>query len=144
MRGQDKRNPLLLFVHGGPASPMAPVAWMFQRPLEEYFTVVQYDQQASGKTCVANDTARLGNTIRIAQYMSDVLELTEFLRQKYGKGKVLLVGHSWGTVVGMQAALQRPDLFYAYVGIGQVISTRENEAIILDAKCTANKLSAKL
>ena len=129
VRGQDKRNPLLLFVHGGPASPMAPVAWMFQRPLEEYFTVVQYDQRASGKTYVANDTAQLGNTIRIAQYVSDVLELTEFLRQKYGKVKVLLVGHSWGTVVGMQAALQRPDLFYAYVGIGQVISTRENEAI---------------
>ena len=65
VRGQDRRNPILLFVHGGPASPMAPVAWTFQRPLEEYFTGVYYDQRAAGKTYAANDTTGLGPTIRI-------------------------------------------------------------------------------
>ena len=129
VRGQDKNNPLLLFVHGGPASPMAPVAWLFQRPLEEYFTVVHYDQRAAGKTYAANDTTGLGGTIRIAQYVQDALDLTDFIRKKYGKQKVILVGHSWGTVVGLQAALKRPDLFYAYVGMGQVISTQENERL---------------
>ena len=129
VRGQDKNNPLLLFVHGGPASPMAPVAWLFQRPLEEYFTVVHYDQRAAGKTYAANDTTGLGGTLRIAQYVQDALDLTDFIRKKYGKQKVILVGHSWGTVVGLQAALKRPDLFYAYVGMGQVISTQENERL---------------
>ncbi|MGH8082297.1 MAG: alpha/beta fold hydrolase, partial [Lysobacter sp.] len=50
VRGQDKANPILLFAHGGPASPLIPTAWQFQRPIEEYFTVVNWDQRASGKT----------------------------------------------------------------------------------------------
>ncbi|RPD45637.1 alpha/beta hydrolase [Hymenobacter sediminis] len=129
VRGQDKRNPIILFVHGGPASPMAPVAWMFQRPLEEYFTMVQYDQRASGKTYATNDTTGLAPTIRIEQYVQDAIELAELLRKKYGQPKVILMGHSWGTIVSMHAALKRPDLFYAYVGIGQVINTQDNERV---------------
>ena len=129
VRGQDKGNPIILFVHGGPASPMAPVAWMFQRPLEEYFTVVHYDQRAAGKTYASNDTATLAKTIRVEQYVQDAIELTEVIKRKYGKRKVILVGHSWGTIVGMRAALKRPDLFYAYVGIGQVISAQANEQL---------------
>lgn len=129
VRGQDKRNPIILFVHGGPASPMAPVSWTFQRPLEEYFTVVHYDQRAAGKTYATNDTTGLGPTIRIEQYVQDAIELTELIRKKYGQQKVILMGHSWGTVVSMHAALKRPDLFYAYVGIGQVINTQDNERV---------------
>jgi pimeloyl-ACP methyl ester carboxylesterase len=147
VRGQDKANPLILFVHGGPASPMAPVAWTFQRPLEEYFTVVQYDQRAAGKTYARNDTAGLGKTIRIARYVDDAIELAEALKRKYGQEKVILMGHSWGTVVGMQAALKRPDLFYAYVGIGQVINTRENERLSFEyalAQATKGKNDAAL
>lgn len=129
VRGQDRSNPIILFVHGGPASPMAPVSWTFQRPLEEYFTVVHYDQRAAGKTYAANDTTKLGATLAIAQYVNDAIEVAEFIKKKYGKEKVVLMGHSWGTIVGMKAALKRPDLFYAYVGIGQVINTRDNEEV---------------
>ncbi len=129
VRGQDKSNPVILFVHGGPASPMAPVMWMFQRPIEEFFTVVNYDQRASGKTFMVNDTIALSNTINIGQYVNDAIELTEFIKKKYKKRKVILIGHSWGTIVSMKAALKRPDLFYAYVGIGQVINTKDNERL---------------
>ncbi len=129
VRGQNKDNPIILFVHGGPASPMSPVMWMFQRPIEEYFTVINYDQRASGKTYLANDTITLGNTININQYVNDAIELTEFLKKKYKKKKVILIGHSWGTIVSMNAVLKRPDLFYAYVGIGQVINTKDNERL---------------
>ncbi|HSR65245.1 MAG TPA: alpha/beta hydrolase, partial [Xanthomonadaceae bacterium] len=71
-----------------------------------------------------------------------------YLRKRYGKRKLILVGHSWGTIVGMQAALRRPDLFAAYVGIGQVIDTRENERISYDyavrqAKAHANDAALK-
>ena len=55
VRGQDKNNPVILFVHGGPASPLIPTIWQFQRPLEEYFTIVNYDQRGAGKTF--NETA---------------------------------------------------------------------------------------
>lgn len=132
VRGQHKDNPIILFVHGGPASPMAPVAWTFQRPLEEYFTVIHYDQRGAGRTFTSNDTIGLGKTIRIDQYVNDAVDIARFLTKKYHKKKVILMGHSWGTVVGMKAALQQPDLFYAYIGIGQVINTRVNEKLSFD------------
>jgi pimeloyl-ACP methyl ester carboxylesterase len=129
VRGQDKGNPMILFVHGGPASPITPTMWQFQRPIEEYFTVANYDQRGAGKTYGETDPQAVGDTIRIERYVDDAIEVAEHLRQRYGKKKLVLVGHSWGTIVSMKAALKRPDLFYAYVGIGQVISTRENERI---------------
>jgi pimeloyl-ACP methyl ester carboxylesterase len=129
VRGQDKDKPMILFVHGGPASPITPTMWQFQRPIEEYFTVANYDQRGAGKTYGETDPKTVGETIRIERYVDDAIEVAEHLRQRYGKKKLILMGHSWGSIVGMKAALKRPDLFYAYVGIGQVISTRENERI---------------
>ncbi|MFB6456706.1 alpha/beta fold hydrolase [Chitinophaga sp. Hz27] len=129
VRGQDTANPIILFVHGGPASPLAPVMWTFQRPVEEYFTMVNYDQRAAGKTFLANDTVGLGNTIHISSYIDDAIALTEILLKKYHKRKVILMGHSWGTVVAMGAALKRPDLYYAYIGVGQAINVMDNEAV---------------
>jgi pimeloyl-ACP methyl ester carboxylesterase len=132
VRGQDKANPVILFVHGGPASPIAPTMWTYQRPLEEYFTIVNYDQRGAGKTYLENDPAAVQKTLRIDQYVQDAIDIAQLVKQRYGKRKVILVGHSWGTIVGMKAALKRPDLFYAYVGIGQVINTRENERVSFD------------
>lgn len=129
VRGQDRDNPVILFVHGGPASPLMPTIWEFQRPLEEYFTVVNYDQRGAGKTFLANDPAAVADTLHIDRYIDDAIEVAQYVRKRYHKDKVVLMGHSWGTVVGMGAALERPDLFHAYVGIGQVINVRDNERI---------------
>ena len=129
VRGQDRGNPIILFVHGGPAAPIAPTMWEFQRPIEEYFTVVHWDQRGAGKTWLETDPEKVAPTIRIERYVDDAIEVAKHVRKRYGKRKLILMGHSWGTIVGMGAALKRPDLFYAYVGIGQVISTRENERI---------------
>lgn len=128
-RGQDRANPVILFVHGGPASPMSPSMWMFQRPLEEYFTVVQYDQRGAGRTFLETDPDSIADTLTIERYVDDAIELAERVRERYAKRKLILVGHSWGTVVGMKAALKRPELFHAYVGIGQVINVRDNERL---------------
>jgi len=129
VRGRDRNNPVLLFVHGGPASPAMPVAWTFQRPWEEYFTVVQWDQRAAGKTYQANDPDEVAPTIRIERFVADTLEVIDLLRARYGKRKVILVGHSWGTIIALQAAIERPKWIHAYIGIGQVISVNENERI---------------
>lgn len=128
-RGKNKNNPAILMVHGGPASPLTPLAWTFQRPIEEYFTVVNYDQRGSGKTYHDNDTIKLNKSIHIDQYVEDCIEIAELIRKRYNKEKVFLLGHSWGSIVGMKAALRRPDLFYAYIGVGQVIKTLENEKL---------------
>ena len=129
VRGQDRANPVLLFVHGGPASPLSPTMWMFQRPLEEYFTVVHSDQRAAGRSFLETDPDSIADTIHIDRYVDDALELAARVRERYKAGKLVLVGHSWGTVIGMKAALARPDLFHAYVGIGQVINARDNERL---------------
>jgi pimeloyl-ACP methyl ester carboxylesterase len=129
VRGQDRANPLVLFVHGGPASPLIPTLWQFQRPLEEYFTVVNYDQRGAGKTYVKDHSDAVAGTLHIPRYIDDAIAIAEYVRKRYGKSKVILMAHSWGTVIGLGAALKRPDLFHAYVGIGQVINTRDNERI---------------
>jgi pimeloyl-ACP methyl ester carboxylesterase len=132
VRGQDRGNPMVLFVHGGPAAPIMPSQWQFQRPLEEYFTIANYDQRGAGKTFNSTPAEKIADTINIQRYVDDAIEVAEHLRKRYGKRKLILMGHSWGTVVGMHAALKRPDLFHAYVGIGQVINTRENERVSYD------------
>lgn len=131
VRGQDRANPLVLVVHGGPATPQWPSLWQYQRPLEEYFTLANYDQRGTGKTHAANDPDRVAGTLRIQTYVDDAVAIAEQLRRRYGKQKLVLVGHSWGSIIGMRAALQRPDLFHAYVGIGQVINVLENERLSL-------------
>ena len=128
VRGQDKANPIILFIHGGPASPLMPTMWQFQRPIEEYFTVVNYDQRGAGKTYVRGPTpTRSATPCTSTRYVDDAIEIAEHVRKRYGKKQADPDGHSWGTIVGMKAALKRPDLFYAYVGIGQVINMRDNE-----------------
>ena len=132
VRGQDRDNPMVLFVHGGPASPIIPTLWQFQRPLEEYFTVVNYDQRGAGRTLLLNDRDAVADTLHIQRYVDDAIALAEHLRTRYHKRKLVQMAHSWGTVVAMHAALQRPDLFHAYVGIGQVINVRTNERVSFD------------
>lgn len=128
-RGQDRANPLLLFIHGGPASPAMPTLWMVQRPIEEVFTVVNWDQRGAGRTYLETDPDAVRDTLHIDRYVSDALELAELLLRRYAAPKIILMGHSWGTIIGVRAVLERPELFSAYIGIGQVINTRENERL---------------
>lgn len=94
--------------------------------------MVTYDQRGAGKTFVANDEAKVADTIHIPNFVDDVVAMAEDVRTRYGKRKLILMGHSWGTIIAMQAALKRPDLFHAYIGIGQVINVRDNERISFD------------
>ena len=139
VRGKDRDNPLLLFVHGGPASPAMPVSWAFQRPWEEYFTVVQWDQRGAGKTYRANDPEEIAETIRIDRFVADVGEVIELLRDRYDKRKVILVAHSWGTIIALPAALRHSEWIHAYVGIGQVISVEVNERLSFEYALTTAK-----
>jgi len=129
VRGADRGNPILLFIHGGPGAVEMPIAWSFQRPWEDYFTVVQWDQRGAGKSWPLNDPAAIAPTMTLERYRDDAIELIDQLRARYGKRKVFLVGHSWGSAVGLAVALKRPDLLHAYIGMGQAIDWRENERV---------------
>jgi proline iminopeptidase len=127
VRGADRRNPILLYIHGGPAQVELPISWSFQRPWEDYFTVVEWDQRASGKSMRLNDPKAIAPTLKPDRYRDDAIELIELLRRRYGKPKVFVLGHSWGSAVGLSVAIKRPDLLYAYVGMGQLIDFQQNE-----------------
>jgi proline iminopeptidase len=129
VRGADRDNPLLLFIHGGPGAVEMPVAWSFQRPWEDYFTVVQWDQRGAGRSYPLNDPKVLAPTMTLERHRDDAVELIEQLRTRYRKSKVFVVGHSWGSGVGLAVAVARPDLLYAYIGMGQAIDWRENERV---------------
>ncbi len=132
VRGRDRRNPILLFIHGGPASTEMPVSWLYQSGWEDYFTVVQWDQRGAGKTYVANDPATTEPTITRDRMVADGEELVAWLRTTYGKQKIFVLGHSWGTIIGLEVARRHPDWLHAYIGMGQMIYGRDNERLGYD------------
>lgn len=126
IRGNDRDNPLLLFVHGGPGSPeMIPVRH-YNRSLEEHFVVVNWDQRGAGKSF---STGIPPETMNLDQIVSDALELTAFLRERFNVEKIYLAGHSWGSIVGVHAVQRSPEYYYAYIGIGQAVNFIEAEKI---------------
>lgn len=96
--------------------------------MEDFFTVVQWDQRGTGKTYGANDPEKLAATMTLPQMIDDAAVVTEYLRTTYGKGKIFLLGHSWGSEIGLMLAHQHPDWFYAYIGTGQAVDEQQSEA----------------
>lgn len=128
-RGENKDHPVLLFLHGGPGSPMLPFAQDFQFPWEEKVTVVHWEQRNSGKTFFANDPHKVTPTTTIEQALQDTYEVVSYLQKKYNNERILLLGHSWGSVLGSLFTLQYPKMVQAYIGVGQVVNMFENERI---------------
>lgn len=126
VRGDDVHNPVLLFVHGGPGSPEMPLAHEFGPELEKRFVVVHWDQRGAGKSFHRGIPP---DSMNVAQFISDAHELTGLLRSRFHADKIYLVGHSWGSLLGILTAHQYPEDYYAYVGIGQCVDMARNEAI---------------
>ena len=129
VRGRDRANPILLMIHGGPASPEMPTSWYFQSGWEDYFTVVQWDQRGAGKSYNSNDPRAIKPTLSLERITQDAAEVLQYLRTRYHKPKIFVLGHSWGSLVGLSLARQHPEWLYAYVGMGQVISARDDEKV---------------
>jgi pimeloyl-ACP methyl ester carboxylesterase len=121
IRGADVRNPVLLFLHGGPGMTMSYLAHDFQRPLEKEFVVVQWDRRGAGKSY----TPAVASTLTSEQLVADTVEMINYLRQRFHRDRILLVGHSWGTYLGMVVVSRHPELISAYVGIAQLAAFGE-------------------
>ena len=144
IRGQSVRNPILLFIHGGPGSAFMPMARTFQDPWEKYFTVVQWDQRGAGKTYSSNSKEVQRKTINMARMNADTLEVVNYLRKRFGREKIFVLGHSWGSVLGLYLAHDHPELLYAYIGVGQATDGMRNEEslyadTLAEARRTQNK-----
>lgn len=120
IRGKDRNNPVLLFLHGGPASPTMPTAWAFQGPWEDYFTVVQWDQRAAGKNWLNTDTTAVAAELHFRTLIQDAYQLVEHLRLRFGQEKIFLMGYSYGAGIGIRMAARIPEKLHAYIGIGQM------------------------
>jgi pimeloyl-ACP methyl ester carboxylesterase len=125
IRGQYVTNPLLLILAGGPGG--SELGWFrtHNAALEEHFTVVHWEQRGAGKSFPLLITDRRRMTP--AQYVADGLELTGQLRQRFAQDRIYLLGHSWGTFLGVWMAQRRPEWFAAYVGVGQMVSPAQND-----------------
>jgi len=117
IRGNDKKNPVLLFVHGGPGCPEIYYVRKYQDLLEQNFTIVRYDQRGAGKSYhLSEDYSNLSINLLV----DDLIALTDYVRNELETDEIVLVGHSFGTIVGIKAAYQAPEKFKSYIGIGQV------------------------
>jgi pimeloyl-ACP methyl ester carboxylesterase len=111
-------NPILLFLHGGPGSSEMLWSHVYERELRQNFIFVNWDQRGAGYSYRDDvDPA----TVSEAQIYQDALTLTRYLMKTFKRNKIFLVGHSFGSVIGLQLAADHPELFYAYIGVGQVI-----------------------
>jgi len=127
VRGTDRKNPVLLYIHGGPGYVSIPMSWWFSRGLEEYFTVVQWDQRGAGKTYLLTDPDKIVPTLTTERMISDVEEMAAWARREFGKDKIFVLGHSYGSFLGLQFAQRHPEWLYAYIGVCQSINGPENE-----------------
>lgn len=129
IRGSNITKPILLIVHGGPGDAAMPIMNSVNRKLEEDFIVVNWDQRGSGKSYYKfkNDS-----DITIDTFVRDLHEITCNLLDRFGKEKIYLLGHSWGSVLAMKEVQNHPELYYAYIGVGQVVDMVENEMLTYD------------
>jgi pimeloyl-ACP methyl ester carboxylesterase len=126
IRGKDKNNPILLHLHGGPGTAISDIAYAFMAPLEDNFTVVQWDQRGAGRSNL--DPEKLIPTMTFDRQVEDASEVLGYLQKRFGREKILVFGHSWGTLIGMALTKKHPEQIAAYMAFGQFNNLRQNGA----------------
>jgi pimeloyl-ACP methyl ester carboxylesterase len=126
IKSRDARNPVLLFLHGGPGMPEYFLTQRYPTGLEDYFTVVWWDRRGAG---LSYSPAIPLETMTVEQSIQDTLEVTKYLRQRFGKEKIYLMGHSGGSFIGIQAAARAPELYAAYIGVAQMAYQIKSEQL---------------
>lgn len=128
IRGRNRNNPILLYLHGGPGGTMIGYMDATMRPWEDYFTVVHWDQRQTGKSYYPSDDENHPLTVR--QFITDTEEVIQYLQGYMQQEKLFVLGHSWGSILGMHMVKHHPDWLHAYIGIGQVVNWIEAEKVM--------------
>lgn len=124
IRGKSIDNPLILLLSGGPGSSEMGRFLKFNKKLEDDFIVVNWEQRGCGKSYPA---IRDKEAMTVDQYVSDINELTNYLKDRFNKEKIYLLGHSWGTIIGTKAVQKYPEQFHAYIGAAQMVNVLETD-----------------
>lgn len=126
LQTQNDNKPVLLFVHGGPGSPEFVLNSKYPSGLESLFTVCWWEQRGSGLSY----SKQIAKTEMTPETMiSDTVAVAEYLKNRFSCKKIYLMGHSWGSVLGLLAAHRHPELFYAYLGTGQIKNAYQSEQL---------------
>jgi len=126
IRGNNIDNPIFLYIHGGPGTSELPLLTHYNKDLENHFIVVYWEQRATGKS-YSRKIAEETHTV--SQFVEDGYELSKYLKKRFDKEKIIICGHSWGTIVSTQLAIKYPDLYLAYIGIGQLVDMKKGEQL---------------
>lgn len=126
LQSKNTKNPVLLFLHGGPGSPEIAFTQKYPTGLEKLFTVCWWEQRGSG---MSYNHKIPPQEMTLEQMISDTIEVVYYLRKRFGKKKIYVMGHSWGSFLGVLVVHQVPELFHAYIGIGQVARQLESERL---------------
>jgi pimeloyl-ACP methyl ester carboxylesterase len=127
IKGDDRSNPVILFLHGGPGDALSPFADAMYGGWEKDFTLVQWDQRGAGRTFGKSGPSS-EPALTVERMVQDGVEVATYLTKHLDKRKLILLGGSWGSVLGIHMAHARPDLFYAYVGTAQMVNWQKNVA----------------
>ena len=127
IRGINRKHPVVLFVHGGPGGPTMYLAHRFQRQLEREFVMVQWDQRGAGKSYDAREPS---DSLTLRRTLDDTYEITRWLRKEFKQNRIYIVGHSWGSQVGLLAIREHPEYYRAFIGIGQMAADTARERVV--------------
>lgn len=124
MRGADRKNPLILFIHGGPGGSLAGLCHVLQADWEEKYTVANWDQRNTCKTYFANkdNAMKIAKTGTMEDFIKDIDEVISYLHTVYDFDKLILMGFSWGTSIGSEYTKRHPENILCYIGVGQHIN----------------------
>ena len=126
LQGENIENPVLLFLHGGAGSPEIAFSQRYPTGLDKIFTVCWWEQRGSGISYHSSITKQ---EMTIGQMISDTIAVVHYLKNRFNTEKVYVMGHSWGSLLGVLTVQQVPELFHAYIGIGQVARQDESERL---------------
>lgn len=129
--GANRGNPVVLFLHGGPGNPLSPFSRSLYGDWATRFTIVQWDQRGAGRTFVRNPETT-ATRLSMDRMVRDGIEVAEYLRRHLDTNRIILVGGSWGSALGVHMLRRRPDLFRLYVGLGQLVEEKENQTASVD------------
>lgn len=126
IRSHNIKNPVLLILHGGPGASETAMFRKFNGELEKHFTVVYWDQRGAGKSFGKKLDV---TTLTLKQHVSDAIELVQYVKHRFHQEKIFLLGHSWGSRLGLYVINETPENFYAFVGVGQDLTSDEADLI---------------
>jgi hypothetical protein len=129
IKGENRNNPVFLFLHGGPGMPEYFLTEEYKTELEKYFTVCYWEQTGGG---LSYHSDILGDNVTVHRLVSDTVAVTNYLRERFGQDKIFLMGHSCGAFLGIQVAAANPDLYFAYIGMSQISNTAKSETMAYD------------